>query len=102
MTPSDLPAPIRRIAAYFIDCGLVLVYLGLLTAVTRMLEGLGGPSLFNVGSALAIQVTVFVTVGFAALLHCACCVSSAWQAAVCNRHLKLTVVTMAGHAATFG
>ena len=80
MTPSELPAPIRRIAAYFIDCGLVIVYLGLLTAVARVLEGLGGPNLFDVGSALAFQGTVFMMLVLPAWMYLAWCESSAWQA----------------------
>ncbi len=101
MTPSDLPAPTSRIAAYFIDCGLVLVYLGLLTAVTRVLEGLGGPNLFDVGSALAFQGTVFMTLVLPAWIYLAWCESSAWQATVGKRLLKLQVVTMADQRATF-
>ncbi len=101
MTPSDLPAPIRRIAAYFIDCGLVLVYLGLLTAGIRVLKGLGGPNLFEFGSAWAFQGAVFMTLGLPAWIYLAWCESSAWQATVGKRLLKLQVVTMADQRATF-
>ena len=101
MTPSDPPAPTSRIAAYFIDCGLVLVYLGLLTAVTRVLEGRGSPNLFDARSALALQGTVFMTLVLPAWIYLPWCESSAWQATVAKRLLKLQVVTMTDQRATF-
>ncbi len=66
-----------------------------------MLEGLGGPNLFDICSALAFQGTVFMTLVLPAWIYLAWCESSARQATVGKRLLKLQVVTMADQRATF-
>ena len=101
MTQPDRPSPWRRIAAYFIDYGVILLYLALLTGAMVLLDSLVAVSLGDIQSVAVKQLVITLTLTIPVVLYFAIMETAPRGATVGKRIMHLTVRTAEGRPAPF-